>query len=405
MKKQNIFFTVFFLYLNYLVHGMAIVILAQNMLPLRLQLGASIAQISYIISSLGIGRLLVLYISGWLSDCYGRKPFIITGILTYIPFFIGILLSKNILEAYICGILAGMANSFLDAGTYPALMEFFPRSQATVNILIKAFASVGELILPLMVTFLELHSLWYGWSFILCVIILTLNLFIILTQKFPPTSVRKKLTTFKTQGKKIHIDIPHVIAGILLTIYGYISMSTFYLISQWLTDYGMKVANLSMIHARSLVSVYSVGSIVGVLVNTLLVSFLLKESSLMIFHTSLSFLTLLFMSLIPKASILFIGSFIIGFSAAGGVMQIGLTLMCNLFPAHKGLVTGIYYTASSLSSFSIPLITGLISQTNIHNILWLDVFIAVIGFICSLLITIINKIIFKQKNTERILRK
>lgn len=162
MKRQNTFFTVFFLYLNYLVHGMAIVILAQNMLPLRLQLGASIAQISYIISSLGIGRLLVLYISGWLSDCYGRKPFIIIGILTYIPFFVGILLSKNIFEAYICGILAGMANSFLDAGTYPALMEFFPKSQATVNILIKAFASIGELILPLLVTFLELHFLWYG---------------------------------------------------------------------------------------------------------------------------------------------------------------------------------------------------------------------------------------------------
>ncbi|MFT8425619.1 MAG: MFS transporter [Liquorilactobacillus sp.] len=405
MKRQNTFFTVFFLYLNYLVHGMAIVILAQNMLPLRLQLGASIAQISYIISSLGIGRLLVLYISGWLSDCYGRKPFIIIGILTYIPFFVGILLSKNIFEAYICGILAGMANSFLDAGTYPALMEFFPKSQATVNILIKAFASIGELILPLLVTFLELHFLWYGWSFILCAIILTLNLFVILTRKFPSIPMKRRITITKDSRKKLHIDIPHIAAGILLTIYGYISMSTFYLISQWLTDYGMNVANLSMIHARSLVSIYSIGSIVGVLINTLLVSFLLKESFLMIFHTSLSFLTLLLISMIPEPSILFIGSFVIGFSAAGGVMQLGLTLMCNLFPAHKGLVTGIYYTASGLASFSIPLITGLISQTNIHNILWLDVFIAIIGLICSLLITIIDKIIFKQKNTRNLIKR
>lgn len=40
----------------------------------------------------------------------------------------GILQTNNIIIAYVFGFLAGMANSFLDAGTYPSLMEAFPRS-------------------------------------------------------------------------------------------------------------------------------------------------------------------------------------------------------------------------------------------------------------------------------------
>ena len=57
--------------------------------------------------------------------------------------------------AYFFRILAGMANSFLDTGTYPALMELYPNKQAAANILIKAFASIGELILPIFVATLK----------------------------------------------------------------------------------------------------------------------------------------------------------------------------------------------------------------------------------------------------------
>ena len=114
------------LYLNYLVHGMAIVILAQNMTVLSRQWRVSDAGVALVISSLGIGRLLVLYLAGSLSDRLGRKVFVQLGILTYTLFFVGIVLSPNMVVAYGAGILAGMANSFLDSGTYPALMELYP---------------------------------------------------------------------------------------------------------------------------------------------------------------------------------------------------------------------------------------------------------------------------------------
>ena len=88
-----------------------------------------------VISSLGIGRLIVLLISGYLSDKLGRKPFVILGAVTYILFFVGIVASSSVVIAYICGIIAGMANSFLDSGTYAVLMEMFPTKKGTLTLL------------------------------------------------------------------------------------------------------------------------------------------------------------------------------------------------------------------------------------------------------------------------------
>lgn len=82
-------------------------------------------------------------------------------------FFFGILHTNNIIIAYVFGFLAGMANSFLDAGTYPSLMEAFPRSPGTANILIKAFVSSGQFLLPLIISLLVWAELWFGWSFML----------------------------------------------------------------------------------------------------------------------------------------------------------------------------------------------------------------------------------------------
>ena len=114
------------LYLNYFIHGIGVIILAQNMEALAQHWQTTTGGVAVVISSLGIGRLIVLLVSGFLSDKFGRKPFVVLGVVTYLLFFAGILLSPSITVAYVFGILAGIANSFLDSWTYPALIEMFP---------------------------------------------------------------------------------------------------------------------------------------------------------------------------------------------------------------------------------------------------------------------------------------
>ncbi len=377
------------LYLNYFIHGMGVIILAQNMEALAKHWNTTVGGVAIVISSLGIGRLIVLLVSGWLSDKFGRKPFVVLGVITYLLFFGGILVSTSVTAAYVFGILAGIANSFLDSGTYPALMEMFPESKGTANVIIKAFVSLGQFGLPLFVSFLVAGNYWYGWSFMLCIIVLIVNLlFMLFAGKFPVANQDAKVEE-KAEEKE---DVPASkgnlwFDGTLFILYGYISQATFYLVSQWLSQYGTKVAGMGDAGSHALISYYSIGSIVCVLVTAALAKRAVKEIQFLGVYTLISFLSLLLMYMFPTAIMCSIMSFVVGFSAAGGVMQLGLTVMSTFFPAGKGTITGAFYTAGSIASFTIPLFTGMMS-TNIANIFLFDVIIALLGFVIAVLITV-----------------
>ena len=91
------------LYINYFVHGMGAIILSQNMDALMQQFNTDRAGVSYVISGLGIGRLLVLFVSGALSQSSAGvvRPFVLLGIVTYMIFLGGILVAPNVSVALI----------------------------------------------------------------------------------------------------------------------------------------------------------------------------------------------------------------------------------------------------------------------------------------------------------------
>lgn len=394
------------LYLNYFVHGIGVIVLAQNMSFLAKQWGTNAGGVAVVISSLGIGRLIVLLVSGMLSDKFGRKPFVILGASTYLLFFAGILLSHSIVVAYIFGIIAGMANSFLDSGTYPALMEMFPDAKGTSNVIIKAFISAGQFALPLFVSFLIADNIWYGWSFVICIAILLLNIiFMTVAGRFPAPNADAKAAA-EAKAKEEKEDVADVKSpgniwfdGVLFILYGYISQATFYLVSQWLSQYGSSIAKMGETSSRALVSYYSVGSLVCVFVTAALAKKAVKEIQFLSIYTAISFVALLLMYLFPTAMICSIMSFVVGFSAAGGVMQLALTVMSSFFPKGKGTITGIFYTAGSIASFTIPLFTGMMS-TNLANIWLFDIIIAALGFIVTTIITIRYYHLFKHSDSQ-----
>ncbi|ECY3944277.1 MFS transporter [Salmonella enterica subsp. enterica serovar Dublin] len=360
--KNRYFPTAVGLYFNYFVHGMGVILMSLNMSSLKQQWHTSAAGVSIVISSLGIGRLSVLLIAGMLSDRFGRRPFIILGTACYLIFFIGILYAQTIFVAYACGFLAGMANSFLDAGTYPSLMEAFPRSPSTANILIKAFVSGGQFLLPIIISLLVWANMWFGWSFLLAGAIMLINALFLLRCPFPPYPgriLKPKISQAPVTGVH-HCSLIDLIS---YTLYGYISMATFYLLS-----------------------IYTCGSLLCVFITAPLVRKTIRSTTLLMFYTFISFIALLTVCLHPQTYIVMIFAFVIGFSSAGGVVQIGLTLMASRFPQEKGKATGIYYSAGSIATFTIPLITARISEMSIAHIMWFDTGIAAAGFLLALFI-------------------
>ena len=385
------------LYLNYFVHGIGVLILAQNMDSLAARWG-SLADVMSVIGMLGIGRLIVLFVSGKLSDKYGRKPFVLLGMITYIAFFLGILVSPTTAVACVFGILAGIANSFLDAGTYPALIESYPESASTVTVLLKAFISAGQFLLPLFIGVLVMMNAWYGWSFIVAAVILALNFVIMLKMGFPV--MNRVGNSDKNDALEAPVEAPKskwYLEGICFVLYGYISQATFYLISQWLTKYGVAVAQMPDLAARSLMSYYSIGSLACVFFTAFITKKGVRPITLLVVYTLISTLAIGGLYYYPSASLAPILSAVVGFSAAGGVMQLGLVMMTEMFPKGKGTMTGIFYTTGSIASFTIPVVTGYMADSGINSIMGLDAAIALAGFIVACIIYVRYNSVMKNR--------
>lgn len=110
------------------------------------------AGIAYLISGIGLGRLVSILFFGVLSDKFGRRAIILLGVILYMLFFFGIPASPNLMIAFILAVCVGVANSALDTGGYPALMECFPKASGSAVILVKAMVSFGQMIYPIVVS-------------------------------------------------------------------------------------------------------------------------------------------------------------------------------------------------------------------------------------------------------------
>ncbi|MBA1434549.1 MFS transporter [Bombilactobacillus bombi] len=369
------------LYLNYLVHGIGLIILTQNMQTLGKFWQVPIATVSYVISGIGIGKLIAYFLFGYLSDRFGRKHLVIIGTLSYMIFFIGIPFTHNIILAYCLAIIAGVANSALDSGTYPAFVEMGGNSSAS-NVFIKAFMSLGEFILPLAISMIEVHKLWFGWSFIGTLIVLIINFLVLWGTPFPPKNQTD--TIFNTQHTNIS-KLGKIISTIALTLYGYTTMAIMILFTQWISLFATKILNYNSIISHGLLSIYSIGSITGVILNFILLKYKVSETKLLVVMNVLSLIAIFTVSHSATIFLSFIAAFIFGVTAAGGVMQIALNILLKMFAHHRGLITGIFFTFGSIATFTIPILTGVLSKYSLQWVMNCDIFIELLGTILVIL--------------------
>lgn len=383
------------LYINYFVHGMGAIILSQNMDALMQQFNTDRAGVSYVISGLGIGRLLVLFVSGALSDKFGRKPFVLLGMVTYVAFLGVILAAPSVAVAFIFAVLAGMANSFMDSGTYPALMEAFPASSGSANIIIKAFIAAGQFVLPFIISFLIANDLWYGYSFLFCIVIFIINGLFLLKLTFPPHKVEK--AEVKEASVSNEPKSNFWIEGIALILIGFTATATFYIIQNYLPTYAQEVAGMEKSAALKLISLYSAGSFTAVILTSILVAKWIKQVRFVFVYPLISLIMLVLLYLFPSSIMCVVGAFVIGYSAAGGVLQLALTTMSELFPKNKGTITGIVYTASSIASSILPALIGIISNSNVSNIMLLNIVITAIGVVLALVVNVRYNMTFSSR--------
>lgn len=388
MKKENYRLLISSLYFNYIFQGMAAIILSQNMANLKIHWQATTAQVTLVMSAIGLGRILSLYFSGYFSDKFGRKKTVLIAIVSYMIFFCGMLLTSNYQVAFFLAMFGGISNAFLDTSTYPTLVEAYPdeRINSSLSVLNKAFISLGQFVLPFITRYLLQQDLFFGWPFFLCALCLLINMFYLLFARFPKskTIVKKDTEVTKTgiskNRGKFKID------GIALLIFSFVSVSLFNIFILWIPQYAESMQVVSHENSLIFVSLYSTGSFISVFFTSGIVKKGINIPKFISFCLLISGMSLLLMLIYPSFMTVVIAAICIGIFAAGGIWQLGLALMLELFPKKKGKCTSYYSLATSVSIMVTPYITGVLSEQGISYVFWFVILLNIIGLLASLVI-------------------
>ena len=362
VKKQSPHVSALLLYINYAFQGVATIILAQHMSSLLIQLNTDVAGIAMVMSGLGWGRLATVIPAGWFSDRFGRKASVFVGLLSYVIFFSGILMSTNIWMALIATAFAGSANSFLDTGTYPALAELFPKNFFSATVLLRSFITIGQFILPLVVGFFIANEVWFGYTFLALIVLIIVNGIIISRRNLiVPKGVQKEVEVGQTVESEVVVfnESPNFwIEGIGLITLGFTAVATFSLVVTWLPFYAQEVIGMVEIEALRLVSFYSIAAFVGIFMTAIIVQKMAKPVTVLLTWTSISLLSLVGLHLFPTATMAMFTAVIIGLFAAGGLFQLALAILLELFPGKKGRKTAMMSFAAAIQAIVVPMVTS-----------------------------------------------
>lgn len=365
---------------------------------------STVQQVTLVISGIGLGRVLILYFAGYFSDKFGRKKTVQLGIISYLIFFIGILISQNYLQGLFFALFAGFSNAFLDTSTYPTLMEAYPneKDNSSLSVLNKAFISLGQFILPLLTRFMLNHGIYYGLVFIGCALGLFLNLLYISRLGFPEREsvVEKESETLKEEANVKGKQPLFKVEGLALLIFSFTCVSTFNIFILWVPTFAESLNLMNHSNSLVLVSAYSIGSFASVFLTSLIVKRGVAPTLLLVWCTLVSLFLLIGMTLFPSVPMFLIGSIGIGVFAAGGIWQLGLAVLLELFSKGKGRITSYYSIATSVSVMVIPYITGQLEKINVSLIFGLNIALTAIGVVAAMIIRYRYKKVMNEWQTS-----
>ncbi len=361
MERKKFYPTAGALYFTYFILGIASTILGQYKQSFAALWGAEkladgtydISGVVAVIAVIGLGRLIAFPVAGPFSDRFGRKKSAIVGMTFYAIFFLGITFTRSIPAAYVVTLCAGLANSFLDTAVTPSCMEIFSEKGAVANLFTKFAVSLGQFLLPILILLTNNSGLSNQVLFLGGAALVIADTILLAILPFPENTSASAGS--KKEKKKLHITP----ALLFLTGISFTASATFMIFmntNQELgTLYGLTKPNLIQ-------SFYSVGIVSAVLLTSVFVSKGLKPTKVLMLYPSIAILALLMMYLVQAPQICLAGGFLMGFFAAGGVLQLATSTANEMYPDHKGLITAIVMFASAGSNYIVLNVASYISK-------------------------------------------
>lgn len=363
MNYKKYYPTALALYFTYFVHGIGASILGQYKQNFASAWGAKpladgsldVSIVLVVIAALGLGRLISLPFSGAISDKFGRRVSGLIGVVCYAVYFIGIATSPNMYIAYAFAIVGGIANSFLDTCVTPSCLEIFVNSGSVANMFTKFSMSISQFLLPFMIGFVAANQMSFRTIFYVTAACILIDGILIAIMPFPPRNV----TGAGQESTPQKVKMKFTPSSIAIICIGFTCTSTFQL---WL-NCNQELGKLyGLADPSKIQSFYSVGTICAILLTAVLVKKVIKPVRILVIYPIISTVMLIVMYLVQTPTICLVGGFVLGYAAAGGVLQLAVSTANEMFPANKGKITSIVMISSSIANYVILNIAGLITK-------------------------------------------
>ncbi|EAC6873395.1 MFS transporter [Listeria monocytogenes] len=402
MNAKRFYPTAIALYFTYFIHGIGVSILGQYKQDFAGVWGADklsdgtfdVSMVIAVIAALGLGRLLTLPISGPFSDKFGRKPSALIGVGLYAVYFIGLAFAPNMYIAYAFAFVGGAANSFLDTAVTPSVLEIFTKNGAIANMFTKFSISIGQFVLPFAIGMVAAANMSFRTLFVITMALIVIDGLIIAFMPFPP--MNNNVGGEKVKPEKMKFNATSwAIIGI-----GFTCTSTFQL---WL-NCNQELGKLyGMADPSKIQSFYSLGTMCAILITAVLVKKFILPVRILILYPAIATLMLLIIYIVQTPTICLIGGFVIGYAAAGGVLQLAVSTANEFFPTNKGKITSIVMISSSLANYIVLNVASYITKAGgiegPKYVLLFNVAITVIGILLAIFVNM------RYKNESKIATK
>lgn len=388
--------SVVILYLNYFIHGIGASILSQQVVKelLAEQWGTGdVMGVTAIAAALGLGRLISLPFAGPLSDKLGRRISVIIGCMSYVIFFVGIAFSPNTQVAYLAAILGGIANSFLDTATYPAVAEIINKYTGIATMGIKFFISVSQLLMPFFLGVVAGTSMSYLTLPLVAGIAIAVLGVLSIFAPFPTMEGTGKSESFFNNLKNANFSLE----SIALILIGFTSTATFQLWLNCAQTFGKEVAGIASEEVSVMQTYYSAGTMVALVVTSILIT-KFKQVRFLAIYPAISTVMLVLVYVTKTPFICYVGAFVIGYAAAGGVLQMATAVVNDLFPKIKGTITSLVMIASSLCNYTI---LSAASKMSAENVIVMNLVITVIGVLLAIFVNMRYQTLLEKTETAQ----
>ncbi|MFQ8690669.1 MAG: MFS transporter, partial [Blautia sp.] len=208
-----------------------------------------------------------------------------------------------------------------------------------------------QFLLPFCISYVAVHNLPFHTIFLATAVLITVDGIFLCFLPFPP--FEKKAKGAPREKMKF------TPSTVLLICLGFTTSTTFML---WLNCNQELGTLYGLSDPSKIQSLYSVGIVLALFTSAVLLGRNIAPVNILIVSPRMSLLTLIALYLIQIPGVCLVGGFLLGFFAAGGVLQLVTAIANEMFPRHRGVITSLVMIASSVANYMVLNVAGFLTR-------------------------------------------